>query len=78
MREWDRLNSSAYQRINYHLHMNFLQEHIGKDKKVLDDGCRAGRSSIAIAKAGLKNIVLGSSPCLTAGFRSKAVLLEKY
>lgn len=28
-------------------------------------------------KAGLKHIVLGISPCLTAGFRSKVELLEK-
>lgn len=61
MREWDRLNSSAYQKINYHLHMHFLQEHIGKDRKVLDAGCGAGRFSIAIAQSGSEVTLLDIS-----------------
>jgi len=61
MREWERLNSSAYQRINYHLHMHFLQEHIGKGKKVLDAGCGAGRFSIEIARSGSEVTLLDIS-----------------
>jgi len=30
-----------------------------------------------LREAGLKNIVLGSSPCIVSGFRSEAGLLEK-
>jgi len=61
MREWERLDSSAYQRINYHLHMHFLQGHIGKGKKVLDAGCGAGRFSIAIAQSGSEVTLLDIS-----------------
>jgi ubiquinone/menaquinone biosynthesis C-methylase UbiE len=52
MSEWERLNSSAYNRINFYLHMHFLHSFIGQGKKVLDAGCGAGRFSIEIAKSG--------------------------
>jgi len=61
MREWERLDSTAYQRINYHLHLHFLQGHIGKGKKVLDAGCGAGRFSIAIAGSGSEVTLLDIS-----------------
>ena len=51
-KEWERLNLTAYDRINYHLHMHFLKEHIESGKKVLDAGCGAGRFSIELAKLG--------------------------
>jgi ubiquinone/menaquinone biosynthesis C-methylase UbiE len=61
MREWERLNLTAYDRINYHLHMHFLQGHMGKDRKVLDAGCGAGRFSIAIAQSGSEVTLLDIS-----------------
>lgn len=61
VREWERLNLSAYDRINYYLHMHFLKEHIGQGKRVLDAGCGAGRFSVEIAKAGSKVTLLDIS-----------------
>ncbi|MBZ9687467.1 class I SAM-dependent methyltransferase [Clostridium estertheticum] len=61
VREWERLNLSAYDRINYYLHMHFLKEHIGQGKTVLDAGCGAGRFSIEIAKSGSKVTLLDIS-----------------
>jgi ubiquinone/menaquinone biosynthesis C-methylase UbiE len=52
IREWKRLNLTAYDRINFYLHMHFLHNFIGQGKKVLDAGCGAGRFSIEIAKSG--------------------------
>lgn len=52
VREWERLDRTAYDKLNYHLHMTFLKEHVGPGKKVLDAGCGAGRFSIAIAQLG--------------------------
>ncbi|MBL4936155.1 methyltransferase domain-containing protein [Clostridium sp. YIM B02515] len=57
MREWERLNLTAYDRINFYLHMHFLQDFIGEGKNVLDAGCGAGRFSIEIAKSG-SNVTL--------------------
>lgn len=49
MREWDRLDSSVYQRINFTLHMDFLKGCLRKGVKVLDAGCGAGRFAIEFA-----------------------------
>ncbi len=54
-REWQRLELTPYDRINYYLHMDFLKDYIGEGKKGLDAGCGAGRFSIELAK--LKNRV---------------------
>jgi ubiquinone/menaquinone biosynthesis C-methylase UbiE len=52
MREWQRLNLTAYDRINFYLHMHFLHNFIGQGKKVLDAGCGAGRFSVEVARSG--------------------------
>ncbi len=49
-REWQRLDMTPYDRINYYLHMDFLKGFIGKGKKILDAGCGAGRFSVELAK----------------------------
>ena len=56
-REWERLDLSAYDRINYYLHMHFLKDYIGEGKSVLDAGCGAGRFSVEIARSG-SNVTL--------------------
>jgi len=61
VKEWERLNLSAYDRINYYLHMHFLKAHIGPGKNVLDAGCGAGRFSIEIAKSGSQVTLLDIS-----------------
>lgn len=59
--EWNRLVSTAYQRISFHLHMHFLQGHIGRGKKVLDAGSGAGRFSTEIARSGSEVTLLDIS-----------------
>lgn len=50
--EWDRLDKTAYDKLNYILHMDFVSMHLFKDAEVLDAGCGAGRFSIEFAKLG--------------------------
>jgi ubiquinone/menaquinone biosynthesis C-methylase UbiE len=52
LKEWERLDSSAHRRLIYHLHWQFLREHVGPGIAVLDAGCGAGRFSVAMAEAG--------------------------
>ncbi|AHV98638.1 class I SAM-dependent methyltransferase [Paenibacillus sabinae] len=51
-REWNRLEENAYSRINYFLHMHFVEKYLQQGMKVLDAGCGAGRYSIEFAKRG--------------------------
>lgn len=50
--EWERLDTSAHARLVFHLHMHFLQDHIGPRRSVLDAGCGAGRFAVRIAQSG--------------------------
>jgi SAM-dependent methyltransferase len=52
VREWERLDLSAHARLVKHLHLHFLQDHIGAGTRVLDAGCGAGRFSVHIARSG--------------------------
>lgn len=54
MREWNRLEESVYSRINYLLHMHFIESCLSSSMKILDAGCGAGRYSIEFAKKGCK------------------------
>lgn len=54
IREWNRLEESIYNRINYLLHMHFIEKYLQKGVKILDAGCGAGRYSIEFAKRGCK------------------------
>jgi len=54
MREWDRLEESTYSKINYLLHMHFIEKYLHKGMRILDAGCGAGRYSIEFAKKGCK------------------------
>lgn len=54
IREWNRLDESIYSRINYLLHLDFINENIRPGMKILDAGCGAGRYSIEFAKRGCK------------------------
>ena len=51
VREWERLDSTAYGKLMYYNHINFLNPYIGEGKRVLDAGCGAGRFSIYTAQA---------------------------
>lgn len=50
--EWDRLDKTAYDKLNFILHMDFLSEYLGENIELLDAGCGAGRFSIEFAKSG--------------------------
>lgn len=49
-KEWDRLDKSAYDKLNYILHMDFVEEHLFNGANVIDVGCGAGRFSIEFGK----------------------------
>lgn len=50
VKEWERLDGSAYGKLIYLLHKEFLQPYIGEGKRVLDAGCGAGRFSVLVAQ----------------------------
>jgi ubiquinone/menaquinone biosynthesis C-methylase UbiE len=52
VKEWNRLEENAYSKINYLLHMHFIEKYLHKGMKILDAGCGAGRYSIEFAKRG--------------------------
>jgi ubiquinone/menaquinone biosynthesis C-methylase UbiE len=54
IREWNRLEESIYSRINYLLHMHFIEPYLSPGMKILDAGCGAGRFSVDFAKRGCK------------------------
>ncbi|MDF2685068.1 MAG: Methyltransferase type 11 [Clostridia bacterium] len=51
MKEWERLDATAYGKLLFHNHFEFMKPFIGINKKVLDAGCGPGRFSIEMAKA---------------------------
>ncbi len=54
IREWNRLEESIYSRINYFLHMHFIEGFLYEGMRILDAGCGSGRFSIEFAKKGCK------------------------
>ncbi len=54
IREWNRLEENNYSKINFLLHMHFIEKFLHKGMKILDAGCGAGRYSIEFAKRGCK------------------------
>ncbi|MGH4138754.1 class I SAM-dependent methyltransferase [Clostridium sp.] len=51
-REWNRLEENTYSKINFLLHMHFIEKYLKKGMRILDAGCGAGRFSIEFAKRG--------------------------
>jgi ubiquinone/menaquinone biosynthesis C-methylase UbiE len=54
IREWNRLEENTYSKINFLLHMHFIEKYLHSGMSVLDAGCGAGRYSIEFAKKGCK------------------------
>jgi ubiquinone/menaquinone biosynthesis C-methylase UbiE len=54
IKEWNRLEENNYSKINFLLHMHFIEKFLHKGMKILDAGCGAGRYSIEFAKRGCK------------------------
>ncbi|MBG0833219.1 class I SAM-dependent methyltransferase [Planomonospora sp. ID67723] len=50
--EWERLESSLENRINYRIHRTLLAEHVRPGDKVLEAGAGPGRFTIELGKAG--------------------------
>lgn len=61
MQEWERLNKSAYDRLNFVLHMDFINDFLKEDIKVFDVGCGAGRYSLEFANKGCQLSILDIS-----------------
>lgn len=61
IKEWHRLERSAYHRLIYLLHIEFLNPYVGENIKVLDVGCGAGRFSIHASQKGSKVTLLDLS-----------------
>ncbi|HET9143883.1 class I SAM-dependent methyltransferase [Actinophytocola sp.] len=53
-REWDRLESSFENRVNYRIHREILAEHIAPGAEVLEAGAGPGRFTIEMARIGAK------------------------
>ena len=50
--EWDRLEATAYGRLQAIIHTDFIQRHIHRGDQVLDAGCGPGRFTAVMAKLG--------------------------
>lgn len=49
-REWERLDKSAYDKLNMILHMDFIKSSLVSGKKLIDVGCGAGRFSVEFTR----------------------------
>ena len=60
--EWDRLEASAYGRLQAIIHVDFLREHVRSGDRVADIGSGPGRFSIEIARLGATPMLVDLSP----------------
>jgi len=63
--EWNRLFQDAYHRLEYIVHMHFLEKYLPEKGLILDAGGGPGRYTIELAKKGYQVVLLDLSPrCL--------------
>ena len=70
-REWARLESSAYNRLEAIIHADFIRRYVRPGDRVLDAGSGPGRFSILLAQIGALVTVLDISPQQLALARQK-------
>ncbi|HWO76414.1 MAG TPA: class I SAM-dependent methyltransferase [Bacillus sp. (in: firmicutes)] len=61
-REWERLESTPENKVNFHVHKYFLNRYINKGERVLEAGAGPGRFTIELAKLGASITVGDISP----------------
>lgn len=69
--EWDRLERTAYGRLQAVIHADFLRRYVQRGMVVLDAGAGPGRFSIELARLGARVTVLDLSPGQLAIAREK-------
>ena len=78
-KEWDRLDKTAYDKLNFLLHMDFVSKYLKKGIEVFDVGCGAGRFSVEFAESGCNVSILDISEeqLLLAKSKMKDYKVEK-
>jgi len=61
-REWNRLVSTAYDRVSFEMHLRVLSRHVHPGDRVLEAGAGAGRFTIELARLGASLTVTDISP----------------
>jgi 2-polyprenyl-3-methyl-5-hydroxy-6-metoxy-1,4-benzoquinol methylase len=59
--EWERLFQDAYHKLEFIVHMHFLEKYLPKEGLILDAGGGPGRYTIELAKKGYNVILLDLS-----------------
>lgn len=59
--EWERLEATAYGRLQAIIHTDFIRQHVPRDSRVLDAGSGPGRFSVELARLGANVTVLDTS-----------------
>lgn len=62
MREWERLERTAYGRLQFALQWHFVKKYLPQGARVLDAGGGPGRFAIELARAGAEVVLLDISP----------------
>lgn len=59
--EWDRLEATAYGRLQAIIHADFIRQHVPPEARVLDAGSGPGRFSVEVAQRGASVTLLDTS-----------------
>ncbi len=62
MQEWDRWDESPVERVKFHVHLHYLQQHVRSGDRVLEIGAGAGRFTRELARITDRVVVADISP----------------